>query len=236
MRKGRRNNFVLEQIRVGCPLPSASRACQSMATQCALQSRVRQKNPQNFIIATRKFYSHGIAAKELSRIFAHSWSLRTRAFAPCLGETRTLTPLHAHSRQTYRLLGQTPFKQLGSHRPPLLPPLLLSLRMRASVWAHVEAPLEKWRNERLAQKFRCQLIYTPCSIYSQCPDPSCGPPRHVRTKPTHTASCSCWLAGLLFCFFVFLGRKPRSRQQDSVNGLIIQAGLIIGRFSSLCSF
>lgn len=143
MRKGRRNNFVLEQIRVGCPLPSASRACQSMATQCALQSRVRQKNPQNFIIATRKFYSHGIAAKELSRIFAHSWSLRTRAFAPCLGETRTLTPLHAHSRQTYRLLGQTPFKQLGSHRPPLLPPLLLSLRMRASVWAHVEAPLEK---------------------------------------------------------------------------------------------
>lgn len=97
MRKGRHNNFVLEQIRVGCPLPSASRACQWMAIQCALQSRVRQKKTtKNFIIATRKFYSHRIAAKELSRNFAHSWSLRcantrTRTFAPCLGETRTLT-------------------------------------------------------------------------------------------------------------------------------------------------
>lgn len=29
------------------------------------------------------------------------------------------------------------------------------------VWAHVEGPLEKWRHESLAQKFRCQLTYTP---------------------------------------------------------------------------
>lgn len=162
-----------------------------------------QKNNSNFL----KFYSHRFAAKKLSHNLAHDWSLRcantrTRTFAPCLGETRTLTPFYADSRQTYRLLGQTPFISFPS--APLLPPLLVSLRMPASVQAHVEAPLEKWRNERLAQKFRCRLIYTPCSIYSQCPDPSCGPPRHVRTKPTHAASCSCWLAGLLFCF-VFLG-------------------------------
>lgn len=92
------------------------------------------------------------------------------------------------------------------------------------VWAHVEGPLEKWRHESLAQKFRCQLTYTPPHPPTQAPAFSVdGPPRHVRGKHTHAPSCCCWLAGLLrqtgcrFCFFLFFYRCRIEKQIERKN-------------------